>query len=82
MSGLGGVGRRGFGAGVVVGQERVELGGFGGGVAEAPADRFDGDTDVDEFGGVGAPERVDVDLDFGRPEGEDSRPDRRRNAFE
>jgi hypothetical protein len=43
----------------------VELGGLGGGVAEASADDFDGDAGVDEFGGVGVAELVDVDLDSG-----------------
>jgi hypothetical protein len=34
-------------------------------VAEASADDFDGDAGVDEFGGVGVAELVDVDLDAG-----------------
>lgn len=34
--------------------------------AEASADDFDGDAGVDEFGGVGMSELVDVDLDSGR----------------
>ncbi|MGN9846393.1 hypothetical protein ACTMTI_50610 [Nonomuraea sp. H19] len=34
-------------------EQRIQLGGLGGGVAEAAADGLDGDADVDEFGGVG-----------------------------
>jgi hypothetical protein len=53
-----------LGVGDLVGEQ--ELGGLGGGVAEAAADDFDGDAGVDEFGGVGVAELVDVDLDSGR----------------
>jgi hypothetical protein len=34
-------------------------------VAQASADSFDGDASVDEFGGVGVAELVDVDLNAG-----------------
>src|SRR6266571_5933805 len=54
-----------LGVGDVVREECVELGGLGGGVAEAAADDFDGDAGVDELGGVGVAELVDVDLDSG-----------------
>jgi hypothetical protein len=53
----------GPGVGDLVVQQRVQLGGFGGGVAEAAADGLDGDASVDEFGGVGVAQLVDVDLD-------------------
>jgi hypothetical protein len=55
-----------LGVGDLVGEQGVELGGLGGGVAEAAADDFDGNAGVDEFGGVGVAELVDVDLDSGR----------------
>lgn len=34
-------------------------------MAEPAADGLDGDARVDEFGGVGVPELVDVNVDFG-----------------
>jgi hypothetical protein len=41
-----------LGVGDLVVEQRVQPGGFGGGVAEAAAHGLDGDAGVDEFGGV------------------------------
>jgi hypothetical protein len=49
-------------ASALVIQQGVELGGFGAGVSEPAAYGFDGHAGVDEFGGVGVPELVDVDV--------------------
>src|SRR5260221_14721575 len=47
-------------------RERVDLGSFGAGVAETAAHGFDGDSPVDQFGGVSVAELVDADADTGR----------------
>src|SRR5258708_22842782 len=47
-------------------RERVDLGSFGAGVAETAAHGFDGDSAVDQFGGVSVAELVDADADTGR----------------
>lgn len=49
--------------GDLVGQQRVHLRGLGGGVAEPLAHDLDAHAGGDEFGGVGVPELVDVDVD-------------------
>jgi hypothetical protein len=51
--------------GDLVGQQGIELGGFGGGVAEAGADGLEGHPGVDQLGGVGMAELVDVEVDAG-----------------
>nr|WP_246090442.1 hypothetical protein [Nonomuraea deserti] len=51
------------GGGGLVAEQLVQLGGFGGGVAEAAADGLDRDAGVDELGGVGVAQLVNVDLD-------------------
>lgn len=55
------------GVGDLVGQQRVDLRGFGGGVAEAFAHDLDGDPGVDQLDGVGVgvAQLVDVDVDSG-----------------
>jgi hypothetical protein len=54
-----------LGVGDLVVEQRVQLGRFGGGVAETATYGLDGDAGVDEFGGVGVAQLVDVDLDAG-----------------
>lgn len=54
-----------LGVGDLVVQQRVQPGGFGGGVAEAAAHGLRGDASVDELGGEGVAQLVDVDLDPG-----------------
>ena len=45
----------------LVGQQGVDLGGLGGGVAEAAAHDLNGNAAVDQLGGVGMAELVDAD---------------------
>ena len=47
-----------LGVGDLVGEQGVDLGGLGGGVAEAAAHNLDGDAAVDQFGGVGVAELI------------------------
>ena len=50
-----------LGIGDLVGQQCVDLGGLGGGVAEAAAYDLDGHAAVDQLGGVRVAELVDAD---------------------
>jgi len=55
-----------LGVGDLVVQQRVQLGGLGAGVPEAPADGLDGHPGVDQLGGVGVAQLVDLQADPGR----------------
>ena len=50
-----------LGVGDLVGEQGVDLGGLGGGVAEAAAHDLDGHAAVDQLGGVRVAELVDAD---------------------
>ncbi|WP_425434805.1 hypothetical protein [Nonomuraea jiangxiensis] len=52
-----------LGVGDLAVQQRVQLRRLRGDVAEAAADGLDGDAGVDEFGGVGVAQLVDVEVD-------------------
>jgi hypothetical protein len=54
-----------FVVGDLVVEQGVQLGGLGGGMSESKADGFDGDAGVDQFGGVGVAQLVDVGLGRG-----------------
>ena len=54
-----------LGVGDLVGEQGVDLGGLGRGVAQAAAHDLDGDAAVDQLGGVRVAELVDADPSTG-----------------